>query len=670
MGTKVSQVFLITNIAILFLGIYFWIVYSAFRILMLYSFFCITLMWLTDHQQREAASISRMEFQSVAKWCRVSAVVLSALLFFVTLTGLYTRPPETSVVMAVILVLAVIALLSDRTDETFVGHPIFLLGILTFVVLYMSFSVYLVQPALMHGPAYATVDAYRDYANALRILTASRFESDKMILEAYYRLFPVLPLEIAAVSTVTGLPVNVAHLIIGAIYLVLGVTCAMLLSWIVAVGRHRDARLSVLAILPALVVLVNPQLIDPSSFVLTPLGFSVLLLLLVLYLALRSVNSDLRWSISASVSILLIALTMVPLHASSLVMMMVLFSAMALCLKASTQRRVLRGLTLTSLVCFLLYLNSYAGSPTGLFADISQYVTSEFLTIIKGGQAGASVLNVLAANTGLSHWNEVSSFLAAVPSAFFLAIASIMIVRLVEDRNSTREGFTTSSAESGSLYAKLGSFCLFCGLLFIVAYGGAYVLDTLASGVLPRYFVFPLAPIILLATTVILVLKLRDVNTARRLLLLGLLTFYIISVANSPSFLMESSPNGVRWVPTLSERAAASFLSDKLEIQAGGLITLILSDYPFRLHVQGILLSEHYYENNVSFPNLREGLPSRGHLIFVLVRQYFMQNQNLQTLNKSISGSYEKALRDSYWMRPGINRIFDDSSTCIYSGNA
>src|SRR5208283_254458 len=150
------------------------------------------------------------------------------------------------------------------------------------------------------------------------------------------------------------------------------------------------------------------------------------LLSLILYLALRSVNSDPRWSISAYVSIVLITLVMVPLHSSSAAMMIVLFSAMALFMKARKQRKssIFGGLALISLVCFVLYLISYASSSSGLFGDIFQYLNSEYLTIMKN-QAG-SFLNVLAERNVGSQWGEVSSFLGSVPPAFFLAIASIM----------------------------------------------------------------------------------------------------------------------------------------------------------------------------------------------------------------------------------------------------
>lgn len=661
MRVHLSHVFLIVNIAILFLGTYYWIVRSTFRIMILYSLFSFILFWLTNRHQHEVSPTTRLVSRSIASWCGVSAAILSVFLIVATLESLYTRPPETSAFVAAILVLLIVVLMSDKVGATFVRRPVFLLIILTFVVLYMGYSVYLVQPDLMHGPAYASVDAYRDYANAMRIVSLSHFEPEKMIFTPYYRTFPVVPLEIVTVATVTGLPVNIGHLIVGAVFVILGVSCAVLLSRVV-MGKRRDAQLLAAAFLPALVVLVNPQLTDPSLFYLEPLGFGVFLLLLVMYLAFRSINSDRRWSISAYVSIVLITLVMVPMHASSTAMMIILFTAIVLSMK---RRSIFVGLAVISIVVFLLYLISYTGSPTGLFAVIFDYLNREYLTIIKTQQAGASVLNVLAARTSGSQWDEVSSFLGAVPQAFFLAIASIMIVRLTEDRNDIKRGSTMPRVDARSICEDLGSFCLFCGLLFIVTFGGAYVLTALGSGVLARYFVYALTPIMLLATTVILVLKLKNMNTARRLLLLGLLVFYVISVATSPYFLMERSPNGVRMVPIQSERAAASFLSDKYEIDQAG--TEIVSDYPFVAHVAGVLLSEHYDEH-VFFPDLIHGpMLTGGHRTFILLRQYFIRNQNLQRLG---SGGYEIPLTDSQkWiMDPSFNRIFDDSSTCIYSG--
>jgi hypothetical protein len=576
---------------------------------------------------------------------------------FVTSRSLYARPPETSAVVAAILMLLIVASMSDKV--TFVRRPVFLLIILAFVVLYISYSVYLVQPDLMHSVAYATGDAYRDYANAMRIMNLSHFEPEEMILEPYYSTFPVVPVEIVTVALVTGLSVNSAHLILGALFGLLGVSCAVLLSWVI-MSRRRDAQLLPAALLPALVVLVNPQLFDPSTIDLTPLGFAVILLLLAMYLAFRSLNSDPRWRISAYVSILLIALVMIPMHPAAIGMMMILFSALAFSRKSRSR---FGGLVVVSIVLLVLYFISYTGSSIGLFSDVFRYLNSEYLAIMKVQQPGASVL--LPKGEG----DEVSSFLGSVPQAFFLAVASIMILRLAEDRNNTRRRIATPSVEATSICEDLGSFCLFCGLLFIVAFGGAYLLTALGSGVLGRYFGSPLTPIMLLATTVILVLKVKNINTARRLLLLGLLAFYVISVTTSPVFLMESSPEGARMIPIQSESAAASFLSDKFEINQTGSPTQIVSDFPFILDVEGVFLSQHYYEERVFFPDLIHQpmvTGAGGHRTFILVRQYFIRSQILESLSH---GPYEIPLTDSQeWVSPPINRVFDDSSTCIYSG--
>jgi hypothetical protein len=631
--------------------------------MILYSLFNFILLWLTSGQQQEVLPTSRSVFRSVASWCGVPAAILSIFLVFVTLGSLYERPPETSAVVAAILGLLVVAIMSDKVGASFFRRPVFLLMILTFVVLYMSYSVYLVQPNLMHVPVFSGLDPYGDWANAVRILSLSRFEPGKMLFEQYYRTFPVVPLEIATVAMVTGLPANIGYLIVGVAFQLLGVSCAVLLSWVI-MGKRRHAQLPAAALLPALVVLANPQLIDPTFFELTPLGFGVFLLLLVMYLAFRSIDSDPRWSSSAYISIVLIALVIVPMHAAPIAMMIILFTAMALSMK---RRSVFRGFVLIAMVCFLLYVVSYSGSPATLFADMFVYVNSEYLAITRAQQIGVSnILNVIAASKSGFQWDEVSSFLASVPPAFLLAIASTLILRLVEGRDRIKERFTMPSVQAKSICDNLSSFCLFCGLFFIVAFGGAYALDLL-GGIFVRYVIYSLTPIILLATTIILVVKLRNINTGRRILLLGLLAFYVISVATSSYFLLETSPVGARVISTQSESAAVSFLSAKLQIATASphVGIQIVADYPFAADVQGVLFSNHFYEGHVVIPDLISApIEPYGYQTFIFARQYFIQDPHLQ---RWTSSPYELPLADSQnWM--SFNRIFDDSSTCIYSG--
>jgi hypothetical protein len=647
---------MIANTVVLFLGVYYWIVHSVYRIMILYSLFSMILLWLTNHHQQGILPSDRIAFESVARWCGISAAVLSAFLIFTTLESLYKRPAEMSVLMAAILVLLIVVLMADtRVNATFFEHPAFLLAMLTFVVLYASFSAYLIQPDLMRGPAYATVDAYRDYANAMRILSLSRIEPDKMILATYYRAFPVVPLEISVMALITSLPSNIGHLIIGAVFGLLGVSSLVLLSRTI-IGKRRHALFPVVTLLPALVVLLQPGLIDPVLVVLTPLNFSAAFLSLVFYLALRSVNSDSGGARSSFVSILLVMLVMVPMHVSSTAMAIVLFSAMALFFVR--MRSIFRGLAVISLACFALYLMSLTGAPLG---DILNYLNQEYLAITEILKSGPSFLDELAARSIGGTADEVSKFLISVPQAFVLAIASVMIVRLTEDKKGDlKRGFTRWSVETRTVWRSLSSFCLFCGLFFVLAFAGSYVAMAW-GGLVTRYVVVVLTPLALLMTTVILVSILKNMNTARRLLLLGLLAFYVISVTMSPVFLQESSPIYARLIPIQSERAAASFLAAKFEPDNSS-VTQIVADFPFFLHVQGVLLSEHFYEDHVYIPDVISEPIVTGMRTIILSRQYFIQNPYLKG-----ESPYEMPLADPQKWN-SFNKIFDDSSTSIYMG--
>jgi len=71
----------------------------------------------------------------------------------------------------------------------------FTLFLFTFLVLlYINISIYFVQPSLFHEPLYATVDAYRDYINAVRLQLLGYIESQYMVLERYYRAIPIVSL--------------------------------------------------------------------------------------------------------------------------------------------------------------------------------------------------------------------------------------------------------------------------------------------------------------------------------------------------------------------------------------------------------------------------------------------------------------------------------------------
>lgn len=647
---------MIVNIVVLFLGVYYWIMHSAYRIMIIYSLFSMILLWLTSPHQQKFLPSDRIVFGSVARWCGISAAILSAFLIFTTSESLYERPAEMPVLMAAILVLLIAVLMADtRVNATFFEHPVFLLAMLTFVVLYASFSAYLVQPDLIRGPAYATVDAYRDYANAMRILSLSRFEPDKMILETYYRAFPVVPLEISVMALITSLPSNIGHLVIGVAFGLLGVSSLVLLSRMI-IGKRRHAMFPVVTLLPALVVLLQPELIEPVLAVLKPLYFSVSLLSLVFYLALRSANSDPGWSRSSYVSILLVMLVMVPMHAASTAMAIVLFSAMALFFVR--MHSIFRALAVLSLVCFALYLISLAGAPIGSMLD---YLNAEYLTITGILKTGPSFLDELAARTTATA-DEVSKFLISVPRAFVLAIASVVIVRLTEDeKGDLKRGFMRWCAEARTASRNLRSFYLFCVLLFALAYAGSYVAAAW-GGRVPTYIVLVLTPLALLSSAVILISILKNMTTARRLLLLGLLAFYAISVTASPAFLQERSPLAARMIPIQSERAAASFLSAKFETDNTS-VTQIVADYPFYLHVEGVLFSEHFSEQHVTFPNLIIVPIATDSRTIMLSRQYFIQNPYLKGLSP-----YEMPLTDSQKWN-SFDKIFDDSSTSIYSGN-
>jgi hypothetical protein len=344
--------------------------------------------------------------------------------------------------------------------------------------------------------------------------------------------------------------------------------------------------------------------------------------------------------------------------------MIILFTAIALFYKrTSPTTSTSWGLAILTLVVFVFYIASLTGAPLGRLLDT---VTLVYRSIKEIMQAGPSFLNELGAKAtgGAIQWDEVSSFLASLPSALVLAIASVMVVRLVEDRMGDAQRKSKNRCDEKSFVRRdLRSLCLFGGVLLVLGYVGSYVAHYFVAVVpawnrLPiEYVIPPLAPVALLVSTVTLTWILKNMNIARKLLLLGLLMSYAISVTASPAFLHENSPLAARLIPTQSEKAAASFLSAKLDSTSG---TQVVTDWAFLPLVRGELYSEHL-SIRVRIPTLMFA-PMEAGKTMMLLRAYYIQNAYLKA-----QAPYEISLTDSEKWRT-FNKIFDDSSTSIYSG--
>jgi hypothetical protein len=653
----IQVVFLIGSAVGLVLGIYYWMTQSLYRIIILYSIFNIVLYWLTGSRRQIRSQIQHAALGSTRKLCAILAVAISAVLMLGTLERLYSRPDWAAMAMLVVFISLVVVSLTDDTTGKYsaLTHPWFLLATLAFIMLYMKWSVYVVQPNLMGGPAYATVDAYRDYANAVRILKLSWIHPEEMIGQLYYSAFPVVPLQIATLALDTGLPCNIVHLILAACYEVLGVASALLVAWAV-VGKDRNPRSSALVILPVLIVLLQPILVEPA-FVLTPLSFTVPLLLLILFLGLRSINRGRGSTRSFYLSILPLVLVTAPMHAASAVLVVILFYAMAFFLNRSVTP-ISFGVASFALTSFALYLVSIAGEAAPLTSAVS--VARDVLSSI--GEimqvAGPNFLSEFGTRymAGAVATNELDSFLQAVPSALVLAIATVMILRLSTSRS--------VGPEQGKFVRQdLRSLFLFCGLVFGAGFVGGYVIHPwVASGVETRYFVFPLTPLALLGSTLVFFWIMRNMNTAKRVIVLGLVILFAISAVTSPVFLSESNPESARLIPTQSERAAAAFVSTGYEIDKTG-NTQIITDWPFSGHVWGIMYSEHFYDTPPLMYSLISSPIATGHRTIMLSRQYFVHNAFL-----TAASPYEKPLTEpEIWSH--FDRIFDDSSTSCLLGD-
>lgn len=663
MRFQLSSCLLIVNAVLFIVGLYFWIVHSTYRIMILYAAFSTLLLCLTG-SVKEGISPNRRIGLLSPFWLGSTFVVLSALLMLGTVQSLYSQPPYAPAVLAVVIVVFAVILLTNTSSSSKFQQPYALLAMFTFIVLYTYFSLYIVQPNLMSGPAYANVDAYRDYVNAVKVIRSSGFTSVNLIEEQYYFGLPVVPVQIAIVSLLTGLPVYDAHLALLVVFEVLNASCSVLFIWAI-VGKH--ARLSGVMLLPALIVLLQPYLFDPfrSS---TPLGLTIPLLSMVLYLSIRSTGRDPGRVKSSYIAILLLILLIVPMHAAAIIVLLVILAIVALFNRGQASTSIITGLSIVGLVLFMLYLTSQTG---GAGQSVLRSASLFYYSIQGMFRAGPSFLSEVGA-TGIGaegKWDELSSFLGSVPSAFILATISVVIVRLIERPKDSMNSGVEGHGQMRPIRDQWG-LCLCLALLsgigyassYLVHYGGVSGLGT-SGAVDIRYLLYPFTPLALFTSALAFIRIMRNMNTAKRLLLLGLLAVYAVSVVTSPVFLNASSPLTGRLIPIQSERSAASFLSTHF---ASVRKTQIVADWPFSLHVQGVLYSTHSDLPNtqVYLPNLIFGQNmssiSQQVRTIVLIRQYFLQNAWLKS-----QSPYAIPLMDSQKWAP-YDKIFDDSSTSIY----
>ena len=636
-----STLFHLSNVLLLLFGLYLWITYSIYRIVVLYSLFNAILFWLTN-AGREKALCNCVATSWVPRCAAVCAVVSFVSMIVISSQGLYTRPSVVSPLMGLVLLFLIVQSLTSRnvTDRPFFQKQSFFLPLLTSTILFTAFSVYFIQPDLMNAPAYAVVDAYRDYANANRILTLSKIEPGKLILQRYYRAFPILPLELACISLITALPTNIGHLALSMVCETVGVVSLVLLSKAIINSRQPAAFPSV-TILSILIVLLQPSLVEPTS--LLPIRVSIPILTLIFYLAYARKIASPTLARHVIISIMLLAFVIIPLHAASAVFLILLF-----CVGFLTNRvRTPRLLAVICSVGFGMYLTFSAGTPLVPVIEAMKLIYLALNEILVHGPSSI-IAQIDVASMAAKTLTEADLFLLSVGPALTFSIFTVFLLRAVKDRG---------------IRANLHSSDFWFGGLTALAFGGGYILSRWRT-LDYRYFVHPLTPLALAVTTMVLLRVLRNPGTTRKLMLFGVLALYTVSVIASPVFLHESHPSNARMLPIESEKAAAMFVSTSFDFD-GMRVNQIVTDWPFSAHVRGLLSSRHIdLEHKVNVVEIMFEPIAIGQETILLSRKYFMGNVYL----RSISPYVEHLVEVEHTQVLGLNKILDVDSASVYLG--
>ena len=642
---------------LLFLGMFLWVSYHLYRIILLYAAFSLAIFWATNNYG------TRHNFQvlesSGTKWLIVPVFTLLALCIAVTSCSLYLRPSELPPLLALAIAILVIVLATARdSDNSFFLNSYLLLFVVVAMVLFINFSIYLAQPNLANGPTYASPDAYRDYANAYRIIQAAQFQPNMMIQESFYRTFPVVPLSIAITSIITGLPVELALFLLSLGYQILGVVSLVLLSRAI-IGTSRQSRYPPVALIPVLVVMVQPLLIEPV-FLLTPLSDSVALVSLICYLSYGKLVSGRQIDLRTFLLIVLLMYAAISLHPASAILSVVFIVSLALlgARKESDLGSSLITLTLVSFIALVLYVVTLVGSQSSsVFSNISALINGLKTIVSTGPSIGTAIQMASQAGAGpeiSANSTELQSFLQALGPTLALSLCTVFLFRAVFDK--------------GGFLRKQGLRLLntWFAILLLLVFAGGYLLQFLGLFDV-RYLELPLTPVLLIAISILLLRALQDPRLVKRMVLVGLLLFYIVCSVGSPLFLHETYAGYARLTPTNSEKDAAAFLAVRFSNQTKltfGYVQIV-ADWPYYNVVSGMLYSRQHVENYAKVRYLLNGdRIKNGYESIVFSRSYFFESAYLQDLTP-----LTHPLEDnSTFANPGVNRIFDDSSTAIYIG--
>ena len=654
--TTFSSLFYVLNSCGLAYGVYLVLTSSLYRILVLYCLFNILLLWAVEtptfkSRSNRARLIDAMDSGKVPISLAASVMVVLFVLVASNYGRMYVRssfmPP---LIAAALVIVGFLALASSRPNaKSFFTSSRFLLPAMISISLFVNFSIYLVQPNPFARPLFATVDAYRDFANAVGIVKLSGFQPENMVMApGWYAEVPVIPILVSFLSIAGSLSIQESQIILTMILEILGVVGVWLLSTAV-VRKIEPALASSAGVLTIIFVWLQPNFFDPASYI-APLRLSIPLLVLVVYLLYKGMLSVQSFSPPLFVSLLIIAMALPLMHAIAGLVAVVTCLTVGLLAPNRYSRHVGITMVLIAFVIFANYVLSGGAFTYAALLDPLQKLYPALERILSPGHAIISSATESKAVAYSTSSGQLLSFIEALPLALLLSICTLCIT---QSARSLRTNLQTRG---------LNSIHLAFAVLAIAAVGLGYISGFL--GVDSRYFTFPQTPLAVVACALLLALVVRSVKTSRMrgLVLIAIVVIYVFCMTSSPHVLYENSQNLARLIPTESESAAADFVSAHMQT---GAESQILSDWPFYNYVMAVTYSHNIgNEQQTNIVDLMFNNPSRDPETFVILRQFYLQTPFLETTSPRTGFLTNVTL----WNSPTYNKIYDSSTTWIYFG--
>lgn len=630
------------------LGLYFWIAYSLYRVLILYSIFNFVFLYLTKISNVESKGSWRRFSSRVGLW-RVTIFILSLMFAIIIVTvcrSSFMRPNETLPITILTIILFVSILLSGHVFHVKASRfdRLFLTFALMFIVVFMRFSIYFVQPNIYNAPLYATVDAYRDYANAFRILTFSHFSNEKMVLEKYYKAFPVLPLELVSTHLVSGLPLSFTVIFFGIVFEIVNVILLILLTRLIIRGMSRfDNDYFFIVLLVVLLLSLYPLFLEPM-FILSPLRFSLLFTAILVYNCIKQIFRS--FSLSSSILRIFTIALIIPLHASSSFFALILLLILALYSMDKRNRgpySVIGNPFLNPLIlhitCFAFYL-VFATLPLLSVIQVISSVTKVLDELLK---FGVPYTAEIVENVWLVKSNEFDNFVNMLPTAFLLSVITVFLIKSVLDEK---------------VYDKKTLLFTYLSLLPLFFYILGHF--TALWRIDARYFIFPFHILSVFSVTAILkYIFVRNFGSLRGYFMaFVVIALYVLSTIMSPSFLHERSPAYARLIPMDSETTAVEYVFSGLSVHPHNNLQIV-TDWPFHAYVRSILYTKYMnLEENLKIPTLMYEQALKMDSI-IICRQYFYQSKTLQKVSPYVS------ILNEVESKTLLDRIFNSGSTFV-----